>query len=46
MKYKKVCPVCRKIIRSSNGKPALETNYQSHMRTHKLFQERGGSANG
>ncbi len=38
MIFEKECEVCGKIIKSSQGKPALESYYQKHIRTHKLLK--------
>jgi len=39
IKFEKECPICGKILKSTNGKPALETNFKAHMRKHKLLNK-------
>ena len=39
IKFEKECPVCGKIIYSSNGKPALKSYFKRHLKTHKLLEE-------
>ncbi len=41
IEFSKECPVCGKIVISTNGKPALETNFKKHMKKHKLNKNNG-----
>lgn len=40
-KKKMISEICGKIIKSSKGKPALESYYDRHIGTHKLIRKTG-----